>query len=109
MDEGGKDPRTRLNRTAIRVLGIVIITSIIGIIILSFWGLTLRYGLVGAEDATGNTVADEALSILGNIGAAAVGGLVGWLARDYIETARLPSVNENPQLMDQEGPDTDVL
>jgi hypothetical protein len=77
--------RIQLNRDAIRTLGFIILTALVGIIALSMWGISLRYGLFGATEPETGGVADEALSILGNIAAAAVGGLVGWLTRDYVE------------------------
>lgn len=89
-DQKSHTPRQLLNRDAIKTLGIIIMTALIGIIMLSLWGLTLRYGLLSAnpEEAGAAGVADEALSILGNIAAAAVGGLVGWLTRDYAESVK---------------------
>jgi hypothetical protein len=77
--------RHHLNREAIRTLGFIILTALFGIIALSLWGISLRYGLFGATEPETGGVADEALSILGNIASAAVGGLVGWLTRDYVE------------------------
>jgi hypothetical protein len=77
--------RVQLNRDAIRTLGFIILTALFGIIALSLWGISLRYGLFGATEPETGGVADEALSILGNIASAAVGGLVGWLTRDYVE------------------------
>jgi hypothetical protein len=85
MDPKKPNTRIQLNRDAIRTLGWIILTSLIGIIGLSLWGITLRYGLFGSSEPETGGVADEALSILGNIAAAAVGGLVGWLTRDYAE------------------------
>lgn len=88
--------RITLNQSAIKALALVILTAIGGIILLSLWGLTLRFGLLGAEQSDGNTVADEALSTLGNIAAAAVGGLVGWLTRDYVESQRTTGYQDIP-------------
>lgn len=76
--------RQRLNRDAISALFWVILTSLMGIIVLSGIGLLLRFGLFGASPEAGQSFADEALSILGNIGSAAIGGLVGWLTRDQL-------------------------
>lgn len=79
--------RQRLNRDAISALFWIILTAIVGIILMSLLGMSLRYGLLssGRElDATATT-ADEALSILGNVASAAIGGLVGWLTRDQLD------------------------
>jgi hypothetical protein len=78
------DKRRHLNRDAIRALFWIILTALVGIILLALWGVTLRAGLL-SDNVTAETASqpDEALSILGNIAAAAVGGLVGWLTRDY--------------------------
>jgi len=85
-----------LSRQAITALAAVILTAVVGIILLSLWGLALRFGLWGAEASETGGVADEALSILGNIAAAAVGGLVGWLTRDLViaRTEEPPKVEE---------------
>lgn len=78
--------RQRLNRDAISALFWVILTALVGIIVLSALGLVLRFGLFGAvAGENSNSFADEALSILGNIGSAAIGGLVGWLTRDQLD------------------------
>lgn len=78
--------RQRLNRDAISALFWVILTALLGIIVLSGIGLVLRFGLFGAAEMNnGQSFADEALSILGNIGSAAIGGLVGWLTRDQLD------------------------
>lgn len=76
-----------LSSQAIKALAAIILTSLAGIILLSAWSIALRAGIAGAnldEGALNAGSADEALSILGNIAAAAVGGLVGWLTRDMI-------------------------
>lgn len=71
---------------AIRALRWIILSSIFGIIALSMWGAALRYGIFVQEelDPNSSSSADEALSILGNVASAAVGGLVGWLTRDLV-------------------------
>jgi hypothetical protein len=74
-----------LSSLAIRALAAIILVALVGIIALSGWGLALRAGLlVSNPEALNGGTADEALSILGNIAAAAVGGLVGWLTRDLV-------------------------
>lgn len=80
--------RQRLNRDAISALYWIILMAVIGIIVLSLWGAALRYGVLGNGTPPEGSTADEALSILGNIASAAVGGLVGWLTRDL--TAEKP-------------------
>jgi len=79
-------PHEALSHQAIRALAAIILTAVTGIIVLSAWGLALRAGLAGdiGADIINAGSADEALSILGNIAAAAVGGLVGWLTRDLM-------------------------
>lgn len=74
----------RLSSLAIRSLAAVILVALVGIIVLSLWGMALRFGVFGngEPEVAGN--ADEALSILGNVASAAVGGLVGWLTRDIV-------------------------
>lgn len=70
---------------AIRALRWIILSSIFGIIALSMWGAALRYGVLQESPIDiSNSSADEALSILGNVASAAVGGLVGWLTRDLV-------------------------
>lgn len=85
--EGEPPPTTRqrLNRDAISALFWVILVALLGIIILAALGALLRYGVFGDAGADSQSVADEALSILGNIGSAAIGGLVGWLTRDQLD------------------------
>jgi hypothetical protein len=82
-----RHPHYSLSRQAIKALGAIILTAIVGIIVLSAWSLGLRAGIAGSEEAAtaiNAGSADEALSILGNIASAAVGGLVGWLTRDML-------------------------
>ena len=75
----------RLSLSVVRSLRWIILLSLGGIICMSFWGLALSFGLFGAEQIdTGPSATDEAISVLGNIGSAAVGGLVGFLTRDLI-------------------------
>lgn len=91
-----------LSKRAIRALATVIVTSLLGIITLSAWGLALRYGVAGNGPETGaGGTSDEALSVLGNIAAAAVGGLAGWLTRDII-VWRTPPAEER---LDDSGTD----
>lgn len=85
-------PRTRLSEQAITALKWIIMTALIGIIVINIIGTLVSAGLLeGLLDITENpdrsVNTDEALSILGNLGSAAVGGLVGWLTRDYIEAS----------------------
>jgi hypothetical protein len=91
MTDPSEHPHYSLSKQAIKALGSIILTAIVGIIVLSAWSLALRAGLGGKEEAAtaiNAGSADEALSILGNIASAAVGGLVGWLTRDML-TRRL--------------------
>lgn len=91
MSDPSAHPHYSLSKQAIKALGSIILTAIIGIIVLSAWSLGLRAGIAGDEKAAtaiNAGSADEALSILGNIASAAVGGLVGWLTRDML-TRRL--------------------
>ncbi len=85
-DTSTMSTRQLLNRDAISALYWIILTALLGIIVLSAFGGALRYGLLGSSSGDGFASADEALSILGNIGAAAIGGLVGWLTRDQLES-----------------------
>lgn len=81
---------------AIRALRWIILSSIFGIIVLSVWGAALRYGVFQETPVdVSNSSADEALSILGNVASAAVGGLVGWLTRDLV--VRTPTGNEESE------------
>jgi len=98
--------RLGLNREAIRTLGLIVLASVVGIILLALWGLALRFGVLGdgaTEASAGNTVADEALSILGNVAAAAVGGLVGWLARDLTVGLQTPQEPPGDKINFSEG------
>ena len=90
--------RQKLNRDAISALFWVILTALLGIIFLAGLGALLRYGVFGDAGAESQSVADEALSILGNIGSAAIGGLVGWLTRDQLEQ-RDDTVNDSQELL----------
>jgi hypothetical protein len=98
-----------LSSQAIKALSAIILTSLIGIILLSAWGIALRAGLAGGglDDSPLNAgSADEALSILGNIAAAAVGGLVGWLTRDMVRVDRrsaTPDANSEQTQEDTEA------
>lgn len=107
MTAAAEHPHYSLSKQAIHALGAIILTAIAGIIALSAWSLALRAGLGGDEDAAGAInagSADEALSILGNIASAAVGGLVGWLTRDML-TRRLvvPEPAPDPGPADDDG------
>lgn len=86
-----RNQESALSSHAIKALSAIILTALIGIILLSAWGTALRAGLAGGgleEDPLSAGTADEALSILGNIASAAVGGLVGWLTRDMVRVDR---------------------
>lgn len=76
-----------LSHSAIRSLTAVILTALAGVIMLTLLSQLLKYGVLGDGNDSLTGVADESLSILGNIASAAVGGLVGWLTRDLIVTA----------------------
>lgn len=82
--------RQRINRDAVSALYWIITASIGGIVVLSALGLTYRYWATQAsnEIQAMNTTTDEAMSILGNIASAAIGGLVGWLTREYAVSRR---------------------
>lgn len=100
--------RQRLNRDAISALFWVIFTALLGIIGLSLWVAALRYGVVGdGSPQEGVGSADEALSALGNLASAAVGGLVGWLARDanarYHDDGAAPGGDETAPAPDDEA------
>ena len=90
-----KEPHTRdrLSSQAIRALQWIIMTSLLGIIAINIVGTLIQAdllaGLFGSieQDPEAAINTDEALSILGNLGSAAVGGLVGWLTRDYLESS----------------------
>ena len=100
-----------LSRDAIRSLTWIILTALMGIITLSVIGAMLRAGVfTSSEPSDAFTTADEALSILGNIAAAAVGGLVGWLTRDLVvngPTSMEEPVSEFEADLDVAGPDPD--
>jgi hypothetical protein len=92
---------------AVRGLYRIILVTVLSIALLSFAGLILR-GLVADEDSLAIGSADEALSILGNVASAAVGGLVGWLTRatlvDHEKSAtpdRSPSEGGSDDTVDQ--------
>ena len=79
-------PPEHLSARAIKSLFWIILTALLGIVLLSLVGSLLRAGVFGMGGQDGFTSADEALSVLGNIASAAVGGLVGWLTRDLVVT-----------------------
>lgn len=76
--------KSHLNRTAILSLFYVILVAIGGIIVITLLAELIRSGVLGDVDSELFAAGDEALSILGNVAAAAVGGLVGWLTRDVV-------------------------
>ena len=85
-----------LDRMAVRGLYRIILSAILSIAALSMTGLILR-GVLTDQDGLAIGNADEALSILGNIASAAVGGLVGWLTRATLEQhAPAPEIEEAP-------------
>lgn len=89
---GGKtlpDDKEWLDRMAVRGLYRIILVSVLSIAVLSMAGLILRT-VINDEDNLGIGNADEALSILGNIASASVGGLVGWLTRSLVDTRSHP-------------------
>lgn len=96
----------RLSLSVVRSLRWIILVSLLGIVALSAWGLALKYGFVGDGQEETADSADEALSILGNIGSAAVGGLVGFLTRDLvlkIEQAGRIRDTDTPLVLPQKG------
>jgi hypothetical protein len=87
MDTPEEHGPVTLASTAIRSLFWIIMTAVLLIGVISIANLFITSGLVAAKpggiaEAAGRT--DEALSILGNIASASVGGLVGWLSRDFV-------------------------
>ncbi len=103
-DTATMSTRQLLNRDAISALYWIILTALLGIIVLSAFGGALRYGLFGVDvDERGFSNADEALSILGNIGAAAIGGLVGWLTRDQLEARETGYQSLPPEPSEEEA------
>lgn len=74
----------RLSLSVVRSLRWIIVLSVGGIIVLSAWGLGLSFGVWGDSSSEGPSATDEALSVLGNIASASVGGLVGFLTRDLV-------------------------
>jgi hypothetical protein len=99
--------QAQLSSQAIRALGAIILTAIAGIIMLSAWSLALRAGVLPSEDEAAAALnagsADEALSILGNIASASVGGLVGWLTRDIVVRGQQVSENVLEETPGDEG------
>ena len=89
-----------LSAQAIKSLAAIILTAVVGIILLTAWSTALRAGVAGADlsdEALNSGNFDESLSILGNIAAASVGGLVGWLTRDLVYQASVPKEEENEE------------
>lgn len=82
-----------LDRMAVRGLYRIIMAAIVSIAALSGVGVLMRAVVIDADRLALNT-ADEALSILGNIAAASVGGLVGWLTRATLDAR--PPADEDP-------------
>lgn len=80
-----------LHRTAVRWLGTIILVSVVSIAFLAFTdSQTFDVGLFGGggEGEDGSVAArggqtDQAVSILGTIASAGIGGLVGWITRDF--------------------------
>lgn len=94
LKRSSKGPRTTrqlLNQNAIRALFWIIMTSVLGIIALSMLSALLQADLLAGlfagveQNPDAFAAADEALSVLGNIASASVGGLVGWLTRDILD------------------------
>lgn len=93
-----------LSSQAIKSLAAIILTAVLGIILLTAWSIALRAGVAGADldaEALNAGNFDESLSILGNIAAASVGGLVGWLTRDLVYQAS--STEDVPSEQKDEG------
>lgn len=95
--------KQRLNRDAISALFWIILTAVVGIIMLSALGALLRFGVWGSAPESIQSNTDEALSILGNIGSAAIGGLVGWLTRDKLDADDSRVSDQQQSTMDTEG------
>jgi len=75
-----------LDRIAVRGLYRIILVSVLSITTISIVGALIRGGIFGDADTDVFSAGDEALSILGNVASAAVGGLVGWLTRAIVES-----------------------
>lgn len=112
--------RQRINQDAIRALSYIIVFAVGGIILISFTSIVLQADLLAGlfdgieQNPDISPSVDEALSVLGNIAAAAVGGLVGWLTRDYASAldqtsdSEEPVTDEAPPAKDSEPPLEDV-
>lgn len=81
-----------LHRTTVHWLGGVILLAVSGIILIAFLDSSLLdYFGPGEADRTEGTgilasrgsQTDQAVAILGNIASAGIGGLVGWITRDF--------------------------
>lgn len=94
-----------LHRSVVRWLGVVILTAVVGIITIAFLDSSLLdyFGPGQAEDAAGTNIiasrgsqTDQAVAILGNIASAGIGGLVGWVTRDFTLRYRGVRLNTPP-------------
>lgn len=102
-----------VDQRMIRSLTRVIVTALGGIIGLSLAGLAIRAGLFGAQEGATVQTADEALSVLGQIGSAGVGALAGYFTarivnehvEDHHSTEPPPVVTRPVDL--EPGPDSD--
>lgn len=81
-----------LHRMTVRWLGGVILLAVAGIILIAFldsslldyFGLGEAGGTIGTPiQATRGSQTDQAVAILGNIASAGIGGLAGWITRDF--------------------------
>lgn len=99
-----------LNRRAIRWLGTIILAAVLGLILLAvvdagFWSsIGVRRAEVDSDGglALRGTQTDQAVAILGNIASAGIGGLVGWVTRDFVVRRRNTEIEAGPHLQDKD-------
>lgn len=80
----------RVHRLAIIWLGSIIALAVAGLILITLVDETTISLVLGRDlpldegVAVRGTQTDQAIAILGNIAAAGIGGLVGWVSRDFM-------------------------
>lgn len=83
-----------LHRSVVRWLGVVILVAVVGIVSIAFLDSSVYDFITGEGEAEGpggvitglgsrGTQTDQAVAILGNIAAAGIGALAGWITRDF--------------------------
>lgn len=105
-----------LHRSVVRWLGSLILVAIISLTLLAIINASgPQFGvIIGAEEpqpgSAGESIAaarggqaDQAIAILGNIASAGIGGLVGWVTRDF--TLRYRGVRLGTKDRDERGDD----